>query len=114
MVSGEVQNDGKIKTISISTKWTLINFTLSIIGSVSGYLAYFGLQTEQDYGTNEEESKEMDGAHQLEAIASSEVEIGHMISPKSSTCKLSKIMVPMRKKAKKWTVPINSILLLLL
>ena len=147
MVSGEVQNDGKIKTMTISTKWTLINFTLSIIGSVSGYLAYeigvqgksdiwclfvdcnkpFGsvsfflptfvpaaiclavllfseklcsscckvnlpilyktgvdindfskiidLPTEQDYGTNEEESKEMDGAHQFE---SSVVEISHI------------------------------------
>ena len=40
MVSGEVQNEGKIKTMSISTKWTLINFILSIIGSVSGYLVY--------------------------------------------------------------------------
>ena len=40
MVSGEVQNEGKIKTMTISTKWTLINFVLSIIGSVSGQLAY--------------------------------------------------------------------------
>ena len=35
-------------------------------------------QTEQDYGTNEEESKEMDGAHQFESIASSVVEISHI------------------------------------
>ena len=74
---------------------------------INDFSKIIDLQTEQDYGTNEEESKEMDGAHQLEAIASSEVEIGHMISPKSSTCKLSKIMVPMRK-AKEWMVPINS------
>ena len=49
MVSGEVQNDGKIKTMTISTKWTLINFVLSIIGSVSGYLAYeIGVQGKSD------------------------------------------------------------------
>ena len=38
MVSGEVHNESKIKTMVISSKWTLINFILSIIGSVSGYL----------------------------------------------------------------------------
>ena len=35
-------------------------------------------QTEQDYGTNEEKSKEMEGAHQLDSIASSVVEISHI------------------------------------
>ena len=40
MVSGEVQNDGQFKTLTISTKWTWINFTLSIIGAVSGFMAY--------------------------------------------------------------------------
>ena len=40
MVSGEVQNDGKMKVMTISTKWTWINFLLSIIGSVSGSYAY--------------------------------------------------------------------------
>ena len=40
MVSGEIHNEGKIKTMTISTKWTWINFILSIIGSVSGYCAY--------------------------------------------------------------------------
>ena len=39
MASKEVQNDGQ-KTISISEKWTWINFSLSVIGSVSGFLAY--------------------------------------------------------------------------
>ena len=37
MVSGEVHNESKIKTMTISTKWTLINFILSIIGSASGF-----------------------------------------------------------------------------
>ena len=40
MVSGEIHNEGKIKTMTISTKWTWINFILSIIGSVSGFCAY--------------------------------------------------------------------------
>ena len=40
MVSGEVHNDEKIKTMTISTKWTMINFLLSVIGSVSGSLVY--------------------------------------------------------------------------
>ena len=40
MISGEVQNDGQIKTMTISTKWTWINFLLSIIGSFSGFYAY--------------------------------------------------------------------------
>ena len=39
MVSGEVHNEGKIKTLTISTKWTMINFLLSVIGSVSGHYA---------------------------------------------------------------------------
>ena len=39
MVSGEVHNEGQIKAMAISTKWTWINFILSIIGSVSGYIA---------------------------------------------------------------------------
>ena len=39
MISGEVQNDGQIKTMTISTKWTWINFLLSIIGSISGSFA---------------------------------------------------------------------------
>ena len=39
-----MHNKGKIKTMIISRKWTLINFTLSVIGSVSGYLAFeFGV-----------------------------------------------------------------------
>ena len=41
MVSRDVQNDGQIKTMAISTKWTWINLTLSIIGSVSGSIAYY-------------------------------------------------------------------------
>merc|ERR1712029_76797 len=40
MVSGEVHNEGKIKTMTISPKWTWINFILSVIGSVSGDFAY--------------------------------------------------------------------------
>ena len=40
MVSGEVHNDEKIKIMTISTKWTIINFLLSVIGSVSGSLVY--------------------------------------------------------------------------
>ena len=40
MVSEEVQNDGQMKPITISEKWTWINFSLSVIGSVSGFLAY--------------------------------------------------------------------------
>ena len=39
MVSGEVHNESKIKTMTISTKWTLINFILSIIGSAIGFYA---------------------------------------------------------------------------
>ena len=39
MVSGEIHNEGKIKTMTISTKWTWINFILSIIGSASGHYA---------------------------------------------------------------------------
>ena len=39
MASKEVQNDGQM-TISISEKWTWINFSLSVFGSVSGFLAY--------------------------------------------------------------------------
>ena len=143
MVSGEIHNEGKIKTMTISTKWTWINFILSIIGSVSGFCAYavkigrFGrndfiaallvsflptfvpaaiclgllfsskklcssccnvnlpivyktgvnindfshiidLQTGLEYGTNEDQETEPN-AHQLEAIASSEVGIGHIL-----------------------------------
>ena len=53
MVSGEVHNKGKIKTITISTKWTLINFTLSIICSVSGNLAFeFGAREDVDILTH--------------------------------------------------------------
>ena len=39
MVSGEVHNEGIMKTMTISTKWTWINFILSIIGSASGHYA---------------------------------------------------------------------------
>ena len=39
MVSGEIHDEGKIKTMTISTKWTWINFILSIIGSASGHYA---------------------------------------------------------------------------
>ena len=39
MVSGEVHNEGNMKTMTISTKWTWINFILSIIGSASGHYA---------------------------------------------------------------------------
>ena len=41
VVSTEViQNGGQIKTMTISQKWTWINMTLSMIGSISGFLAY--------------------------------------------------------------------------
>ena len=34
-----MHNESKIKTMTISTKWTLINFILSIIGSAIGFYA---------------------------------------------------------------------------
>ena len=50
MVTRHVQNDGQIKTMAISTKWTWINLTLSIIGSISGSIAYyFGVLEESDW-----------------------------------------------------------------
>ena len=42
---GEVQNEGKIKTMTISTKWTMINFLLSVVGSVSGHYANYLVNT---------------------------------------------------------------------
>ena len=49
MVSGEVQNDGDIKAMTISTKWTLINFILSIIGSVTGHFTNAAVNSDYTY-----------------------------------------------------------------
>ena len=50
MVTGEVvhNDDGKIKTMAISTKWTLFNFILSIIGSIYGCHAITSFGVDND------------------------------------------------------------------